>query len=154
MLLSQINYGMDTVAFSNTQALPAFNQKYGSFDEKLERYALPPYFLSLLNSLPTLGQVIGVVSGSYITRHYGRRASFYVMALWALLAATLLITAEKKEQVLVGRIVNYIYLGQELVTVPVFQAEIAPPRIRGLVIGTFQLGTIVRILDQWQDMSD
>jgi MFS family permease len=143
MMLSQINFGMDMVAFSNTQAMTPFNKKFGAYDEKLERYALPPYFLSLLNSLPYVGQVFGVVTGGWITRHYGRRPSFWVMSAWAIISAILLVTAQQKEQVLVGRVINYIYLGQELVTVPVFQAEIAPPKIRGMVIGTFQLGTMV-----------
>ena len=143
MMLSQINFGMDLVAFSNTQAMSAFNQKFGSYNAKLKRYAVEPYFLSLLNSLPYVGQVFGVITGGWIARHYGRRVSFWVMCVWAVVAAILLITAQQKEQVLVGRVINYIYLGQELVTVPVYQAEIAPAAIRGMTIGTFQLGTMV-----------
>ncbi|KIW10501.1 hypothetical protein PV08_11465 [Exophiala spinifera] len=143
MMLSQINFGMDLVAFANTQAMNAFNEKFGHYNPHLKRYAVDPYFLSLLNSLTYVGQVFGVITGGWITRRYGRRASFWVMSFWAILSAILLVTAEKKEQVLVGRILNYVYLGQELVTVPVFQAEIAPPEIRGMVIGTFQLGTMV-----------
>ncbi|KAJ9607528.1 hypothetical protein H2200_007606 [Cladophialophora chaetospira] len=143
MLMSQINFGMDLVAFSNTQAMSAFNKKFGSYNDKLHRYAVEPYFLSLLNSLTYVGQAFGVITGGWIARHYGRRASFWVMCVWAVVSAILLVTAQRKEQVLVGRILNYIYLGQELVTVPVYQAEIAPPKIRGMVVGTFQLGTMV-----------
>ncbi|KAJ9638738.1 hypothetical protein H2204_004214 [Knufia peltigerae] len=142
MMLSQINFGMDMVAFTNTQAMNAFNKKFGHYDAHLKRYAIDPYFLSLLNSLTYVGQVFGVLTGGWIARHHGRRASFWVMSFWAIVSAILLVTAQNKEQVLVGRILNYIYLGQELVTVPVFQAEIAPPKIRGMVIGTFQLGTM------------
>jgi MFS family permease len=145
MMLSQINFGMDLVAFSNTQAMNAFNEKFGHYDAKLERYAIDPYFLSLLNSLTYVGQAFGVITGGWIGRHYGRRVSFWVMCFWATLSAILLVTAQTKEQVLVGRIFNYVYLGQELVTVPVFQAEIAPPQIRGMIVGTFQLGTMVSV---------
>ncbi|OAP57385.1 hypothetical protein AYL99_08123 [Fonsecaea erecta] len=143
MMLSQINFGMDLVAFSNTQAMTSFNKKFGAYNAKLERYALDPYFLSLLNSLTYVGQAFGVITGGWIARRWGRRASFWVMSVWAVLSALLLVTAQNKEQVLIGRIFNYVYLGQELVTVPVFQAEIAPPKIRGMIIGTFQLGTMV-----------
>lgn len=143
MMLSQINFGMDLVGFANTQAMGPFNKKFGHYDADLKRYAIAPYFLSLLNSLTYVGQVFGVLFGGWIARHYGRRVSFWIMSLWAVVAAILLVTAQTKEQVLAGRIINYIYLGQELVTVPVFQAEIAPPEIRGMVIGTFQLGTMV-----------
>lgn len=143
MMLSQINFGMDLVAFANTQAMPAFNKRFGEYNPHLKRYAVEPYFLSLLNSLTYTGQLFGVITGGWIGRHYGRRVSFWVMCGWATVSAILLVTAQTKEQVLVGRILNYVYLGQELVTVPVYQAEICPPRIRGLTVGTYQLGTMV-----------
>ena len=145
MMLSQINFGMDLVAFSNTQAMDAFERRFGRYDARHERYTIEPYFLSLLNSLTYAGQVFGVLTGGWVVRHYGRRVSFWVMSFWAIVSAILLVTAQRKEQVLVGRVVNYIYLGQELVTVPIFQAEICPPKIRGMLVGTFQLGTMVRI---------
>ncbi|KIX08894.1 uncharacterized protein Z518_03551 [Rhinocladiella mackenziei CBS 650.93] len=80
MMLSQINFGMDMVAFANTQAMHPFNKKFGSYDESLERYALDPYFLSLLNSLTYVGQVFGVITGGWVARHYGRHPSFWVMS--------------------------------------------------------------------------
>lgn len=146
LMLSQINFGIDLVVFSNTQAMTPFERRFGRYDPKHERYAIEPYFLSLLNSLTYAGQVFGVLTGGWVVRHYGRRVSFWVMSFWAIVAAILLVTAQRKEQVLVGRIVNYIYLGQELVTVPIFQAEICPPKVRGMLVGTFQLGTMVCIV--------
>lgn len=38
-----------------------------------------------------------------------------------------------------GRILNYIYIGMELSTVPVYQSEIAPAAIRGFAVGSYQL---------------
>ena len=143
MMLSQINFGMDLAAFSNTQAMDAFTEKFGSINPKTGKYRIDPYFLSLLNSLTYIGQVFGVVTGGFINRRYGRRPAFFVMTGWAIVAAVLLVTAQNKEQILVGRIVNYIYLGQELVTIPVMQSEIVPPKIRGMVVGTYQLGVMV-----------
>lgn len=146
MMLSQINFGMDLAAFSNTQAMDAFTEKFGSINPKTGKYRIDPYFLSLLNSLTYIGQVFGVVTGGFINRRYGRRPAFFVMTGWAILAAVLLVTAQHKEQILLGRIINYIYLGQELVTIPVMQSEIVPPKIRGMVVGTYQLGVMVRIV--------
>lgn len=143
MMLSQINFGLDLVAFSNTQAMDAFEERFGQYNAKTGKYKIEPYFLSLLNSLTYIGQAFGVITGSFITRKYGRRVSFFVMGGWANIAAILLVSAQSKEQILVGRIINYIYLGQELVTVPIMQAEIVPPSIRGMVVGTYQLGTMV-----------
>lgn len=143
MMLSQINFGMDLAAFSNTQAMDAFQHKFGTLNPKTGKYRIDPYFLSLLNSLTYVGQVFGVVTGGFINRRYGRRPAFYVMTFWAVLSAILLVTAQHKEQVLAGRVINYVYLGQELVTIPVMQSEIVPPKIRGMVVGTYQLGVMV-----------
>lgn len=152
MMLSQINFGMDLAAFSNTQAMNAFTKKFGSVNPQNGKYRIDPYFLSLLNSLTYVGQVFGVVTGGFINRRFGRRPAFYVMTFWAVLSAILLVTAQHKEQVLAGRVINYIYLGQELVTIPVMQSEIVPPNIRGMVVGTYQLGVMVcRAMSAHQD---
>lgn len=147
MMLSQINFGMDLLAFANTQAMPAFNKTFGAYDAHLKRYAIEPSFLSLLNSLNYIAEIFGVLIGGWIGRRYGRRISFWVMCGWAFVSAVLLVTAQTKEQILAGRMINYVYLGQELVTVPVFQAEICPSEIRGMIVGTYQMGTVVSTLD-------
>ena len=51
---------------------------------------------------------------------------------WALVTATILVTSgvsENKWQILVGRVLNYIYIGMELSSVPVYQSEV----VRSLV---------------------
>lgn len=64
--------------------------------------------------------------------------AMFCMSLWAIMSATVLITATRKEQVLAGRILNYAYIGMELATCPPFQAEIVPAPIRGFAVGTYQ----------------
>lgn len=147
MMLSQINFGADVATFSSTQAMNAFAKRFGEYNPKTERYALNPVYLSLLNSLTYIGQVAGVIFGGWIGRKKGRKWSFYTMCFWALLSAALLVSAQSKAQLLIGRIINYIYIGQELATVPVMQSEIVPSHVRGLVVGTYQLGTMVRTMD-------
>ena len=144
LTICQINYGMDMTTFSATQAMTAFETQFGHhWDEKTQRYTIEPYFLSLLNSLTYIGQIFGVIMGGYISRHYGRRWSLWTMCGWAFIAAILLVTAQTKEQMLVGRIINYVFMGQELVTLPVMQSEIVPAHVRGFAVGTYQLGTMV-----------
>jgi len=143
ILLSQVNFGMDTTAFSTTQAMTNFEHKFGVYQPSLKRYALEPYFLSLLNSLTYIGQVSGLLMGSFIARRWGRRMSFFVMCIWAWIAAILLVTAQHREQILAGRILNFVYIGMELATVPVTQSELVPARVRGFVVGTYQLGVLV-----------
>jgi MFS transporter, SP family, sugar:H+ symporter len=142
-MLSQMNFGADVATFSATQAMTAFEQRFGELDPSTQTYALKPTYLSLLNSLTYIGQVFGVIFGGWIGRTRGRKWSFYTMCIWALLSATLLITAKSRGQMLAGRVINYIYIGQELATVPVMQSEIVPAHVRGLVVSTYQLGTML-----------
>lgn len=146
LMFSQVNYGMDLAAFSTTQAMDAFVQKFGVFDPVSKIYQIEPYFLSLLNSLTYIGQVAGVLLGGYISRRWGRRMSLYTMTFWAVLSAILLVTAQTKAQILIGRILNYVYLGQEITTIPVMQSEICTPNFRGYTVGTYQVGILVTLI--------
>lgn len=63
------------------------------------------------------------------------------MSIWALCTATILVTSginHNKWQLLLGRILNYVYIGMELSSVPVYQSEVVPAPIRGLAVGSYQ----------------
>lgn len=134
---------MDQAAFSNTQAMDAFIKKFGVYNATTQAYAIQPYFLSFLNSFTYIGFAFGLVTGSMISRRFGRRACMMSMCVWAIIGATILVTSQSRAQILVGRIIAYIYIGMELAVVPVFQAELVPAHIRGFVIGTYQSGLLV-----------
>ncbi|SPO01819.1 related to RGT2 - Sensor of high external glucose concentrations [Cephalotrichum gorgonifer] len=140
--LSQLNFGMDQGAFSGTQAMTSFEQKFGVWDEGKGKFVIEPYYLSLLNSLNYIGFAFGLVSGNLISRWWGRRRCMLVMCCWALVAAIILVTAQHRAQMLVGRIIAYVYIGMELALVPVLQSELVPARVRGFVVGTYQSGLL------------
>jgi MFS transporter, SP family, sugar:H+ symporter len=141
---SQVNFGMDQAAFSNTQAMPFFKRQFGKYDASVSAYIIEPYFLSLLNSLNYIGFAFGLVVGNLTSRRFGRRIAMFAMCWWALIAAIILITAQHREQMLAGRIVAYVYIGMELALVPILQSELVPHEVRGLVVGTYQSGLLVR----------
>uniref|UniRef100_A0A8H7TWM9 Major facilitator superfamily (MFS) profile domain-containing protein n=1 Tax=Bionectria ochroleuca TaxID=29856 RepID=A0A8H7TWM9_BIOOC len=143
LALSQINFGMDLKAFATTQAMPFFVQKFGTRNASTGSYAFEPYFLSLLNSLNYIGFAFGLVSGSFISRRFGRRVSLFTMCIWAIAAAIIILTAERREQILAGRVIAYIYIGMELAVIPVLQSELVPKHVRGFVVGTYQSGILV-----------
>ena len=105
IMLSQVNFGLDQAAFGATQAMTAFERRFGVYNEKLGRYHIEPYFLSLLNGLTYIGFAFGLVIGNIISRRWGRRMSMLVMCGWAIIAAVILVTAKGKEQMLAGRII-------------------------------------------------
>jgi MFS transporter, SP family, sugar:H+ symporter len=57
--ISQFNFGFDQTAFSTTQAMDAFVERFGKYDPETKAYEIEPYFLSLLNSLPYVGFALG-----------------------------------------------------------------------------------------------
>ncbi|KAJ3542365.1 hypothetical protein NM208_g3256 [Fusarium decemcellulare] len=140
--LSQLNFGMDQSAFSNTQAMPAFKQQFGTYDEATGTYVLETVFLSLLNSVPFVGFVFGLVVGNLTSRRFGRRIAMFLMCFWALLSAVLLITSKTPTQAITGRTIAYVYIGMELALVPVLQSELVPAEARGFVVGTYQSGLL------------
>ncbi|KAI3549094.1 sugar transporter [Colletotrichum filicis] len=137
--VSQFNYGFDNQAFTSTQAMDAFERQFGEYDDATRQWKIPTYFLSLLNSLNYIGFAAGLVIGSLTSARFGRRTTMIVMSVYALISATVVVTSTTKEQILVGRILNYVYIGFELAVVPVYQSEIVPAPVRGMVVGTYQL---------------
>jgi MFS transporter, SP family, sugar:H+ symporter len=140
--ISTFNYAFDQQGFNSTQAMDAFDKQFGHYSEEDETYVLDTYYLSLLNSLVYVGFAAGAWIGSIVSSHYGRRMTIFTMSLWALVTATLLVTSGvslNKWQLLVARVLNYIYIGMELSSVPVYMSEIVPAPIRGLMVGSYQL---------------
>ncbi|KAK3714968.1 hypothetical protein LTR37_007458 [Vermiconidia calcicola] len=140
--ISTFNYAFDQQGFNSTQAMDAFDREFGHYNPEKGVYELETYYLSLLNSLVYIGFAAGAWIGSLISSHYGRRMTIFCMSLWALVTATLLVTSgvsHNKWQLLVGRVLNYIYIGMELSSVPVYQSEVVPAPIRGLMVGSYQV---------------
>ncbi|GKZ39285.1 hypothetical protein AbraIFM66950_012229 [Aspergillus brasiliensis] len=141
--LSQLSYGFDNQGFATTQSMTAFEKQFGEYDTKTGSYAIPTYFLSLLNSLNYIGFAVGLVVGSLISNRYGRRVCMISMNCWALVTATIIVTSQTRGQILAARILNYAFVGMELAVVPVYQAEIVPAPVRGFAVGTYQLSVTV-----------
>ncbi|OLN95876.1 Hexose transporter HXT15 [Colletotrichum chlorophyti] len=140
--LSQMNFGMDQSAFSNTQAMTAFKRMFGQYNAKTGTYVLETVFLSLLNSVIFVGFVFGLVTGNLVSRRFGRRIAMFVMCFWAMLSAVVLLLSKTRTQAIVGRTIAYCYIGMELALVPVLQSELVPAEARGFVVGTYQSGLL------------
>ncbi|EFQ99026.1 hypothetical protein MGYG_02038 [Nannizzia gypsea CBS 118893] len=136
---SQVNFGFDQVAFSTTQAMDAFERRFGVQNQKTKKFALAPAYLSMLNALPYLGFLCGLFVGSSVSARWGRRMVMFTMSIHAMIMVPITVTSSSREQMLAARVLNYIYLGMELAVVPVFQAEIVPAQVRGAVVATYQL---------------
>lgn len=104
--VSQFNFGFDQQAYSNTQAMDHFERQFGTYSEKLGDWTIEPYELSLLNSLPYLGFVVGLLVGSEVSARFGRRMVMFVMSIYALCTAAITFSSRSFGQILAARILN------------------------------------------------
>lgn len=115
--------------------MDAFTRRFGYYDSDEQTWVLEPVYLSLLNSLTYIGFAWGLISGSTISKRFGRRMCMFTMCIWAIAGAAIMVTATSKAQLLAGRVIAYTYIGMELAVVPVTQSELVPASVRGFVSG-------------------
>ncbi|KAJ4326747.1 hypothetical protein N0V84_002867 [Fusarium piperis] len=98
---------------------------------------LEPQWLSFFNGFSIVGFACGVVVGNRLTDGFGRRFTVRVMCVWTMICTTILLTAQTSDQMLVGRALNYLYIGMELAVIPLYQAEITPLQARGAMVASY-----------------
>ncbi|CAG9998483.1 unnamed protein product [Clonostachys byssicola] len=141
--ISTFNYGFDNQAFATTQAMDHFQRQFGELDPATGDYSLPSSWLALFNSLMYLGFTAGVLIGGWVCDRFGRRWCMFSMSIYALGTATIAVTSNTREQIMAARVLNYVYVGMEMAVVPLYQSEIVPAPVRGLVVGTYQWSLII-----------
>ncbi|KAK7216998.1 hypothetical protein V2G26_005001 [Clonostachys chloroleuca] len=141
--LSSFNHGFDNQAFATTQAMDAFDKRFGEYDPIKKISYLPSTWLALFHSLNYIGFAAGVIIGSFVSARWGRRTCMFIMSIYAIGTATIAVTSTNKHHIMAARILNYIYVGMELAVVPAYQSEIVPALVRGFVVGTYQLALIL-----------
>ncbi|KAF9893027.1 hypothetical protein FE257_012438 [Aspergillus nanangensis] len=109
-----------------------------------------PNFLAYFNTTPTSsiigainstfsgGAAIGALQGGLTMDRFGRKFTIQMGACICLLGAVLQAAAKNLAMILVGRILAGWAVGLMSMSVPVYQAELAHPKRRGLIIGLAQ----------------
>ncbi|KAH7141279.1 hypothetical protein B0J13DRAFT_503559 [Dactylonectria estremocensis] len=137
LALSQFNFGFETSAFSNIQAMDHFILDFGT--EGPDGVAvLSSNWLSLFNGF----SVVGVILGNRLTEKYGRRFTVRFMCCWTIICTTVIITSRSRDQMMAGRALNYLYIGMELACIPLYQAEITPLQVRGAMVATYNTALV------------
>ncbi|KAF8910867.1 general substrate transporter [Mucidula mucida] len=84
------------------------------------------------------GCFFGAMLAGWACDKYGRKRSIQLGALFALWGCAMQCGANNVATLLVGRIIGGLAIGILSMTVPLYNTEIAPPRIRGFLVGLFQ----------------
>ncbi|VDB83133.1 unnamed protein product [Peniophora sp. CBMAI 1063] len=94
----------------------------------------------LIVGLLSIGTLIGALGGAPTADFFGRRRAMQMECLVFVVGVIIQITAEHSwVQVAVGRLISGFGVGALSAAVPMYQAETAPPQIRGTMTATYQL---------------
>jgi len=109
-------------------------------------YALTPRQLGLTVSMALIGTVIGAMSAGIPGQKYGARETLRVLAVFYVLSALGCAFAWNWDSLLLARFLGGLGIGGSSVLGPVYIAELAPARIRGRLVGMFQINIVIGIL--------
>jgi len=109
-------------------------------------YSLSPKELGFTVSIALLGTVIGSLVTGGIGQKYGGRRVLRLMAALYIVSALGCAFAWSWPVLLIARFLGGLGIGGSSVLGPVYIAELAPAKLRGRLVGTFQINIVVGIL--------
>ncbi|PYI12529.1 quinate permease [Aspergillus sclerotiicarbonarius CBS 121057] len=99
-----------------------------------------------LTSILQLGGWIGALSAGVLCEIFSRKHTIFGGALWVVLGSYLTAGARNAGFLYAGRFFTGIGVGTLSATGPLYNAELAPPEIRGLLVAMQQLATTIGIM--------
>ena len=87
---------------------------------------------SVVNAIYTLGGLIGALSSGPLSTHRGRLLTMRITTIFFITGPLLSSLAPSITVMALGRVISGIGAGAALVVVPIYIAEVAPPKSKGL----------------------
>ncbi|KAK4997292.1 hypothetical protein LTR66_003267 [Elasticomyces elasticus] len=132
--------GYDSAFIGTTLALPSFTKEFGFAAMTAEHLALvKANIVSVYQAGAFFGSLFAYVSAYFL----GRRKSLWVFAVIFMLGAGLMLGANGARGlglILGGRMLAGIGVGGCSMIVPIYISEIAPPAVRGRLVGIYEAG--------------
>jgi sugar porter (SP) family MFS transporter len=118
----------------------------GTTQQLTQVFHLTPNELGWTVSIALLGTIIGAMSAGVLGDHLGGRESLRILAAFYIISALGCAFAWNWPSLLVFRFIGGLGIGGSSVLGPVYIAEIAPAKWRGMLVGSFQINIVVGIL--------
>ncbi|KAM4055744.1 major facilitator superfamily protein [Hirsutella rhossiliensis] len=132
-------FGYDTGQISGFLEMDDFKQRFGETNAQGEKF-FGNVRSGLIVALLSIGTLIGALVGAPMADRFGRRASISLWALVVSVGFVVQIAADRAwYQVMIGRFIAGLGVGGLSLLVPMYQAETAPPWIRGAMVCAYQL---------------
>lgn len=118
----------------------------GTTQQLTQVFHLTPNELGWTVSIALLGTIIGAMFAGILGDHLGGREALRILALFYTISALGCAFAWNWPSLLIFRFIGGLGIGGSSVLGPVYIAEIAPARWRGLLVGSFQINIVIGIL--------
>ncbi|KAI1157968.1 hexose transporter [Nemania serpens] len=132
-------FGYDTGQISGFLEMPDFQRRFGEASDN-GTYSFTPVRSGVIVGLLSIGTLIGALAAAPIADKIGRRFS---VSFWCVVVSVGFIIQIASEnayaQIVVGRFIAGLGVGALSLLVPMYQAETAPPWIRGALVCAYQL---------------
>ncbi|KAJ4353526.1 uncharacterized protein N0V89_005256 [Didymosphaeria variabile] len=137
--MSALAMGYDTAVIGGTMALQSFIRDFGWEDVSTgTRNTIQANIVSTFQA----GCFFGALLTFPIAEKFGRKRTVMLAGLVFLLGAALQTAAEGNLNLIYGgRAIAGLGIGASSLTVPVYIAEVAPPSIRGRLVGIFEIAS-------------
>jgi SP family arabinose:H+ symporter-like MFS transporter len=115
----------------------------GTVDALRSHFQLGPLGLGLVVGSALIGCVIGAATAGKLTDELGRRAVLALSAFLFLISSICCYLAATITELIAARLVGGLGVGVASLLVPVYIAELAPPRSRGALVSLNQVAILV-----------
>ncbi len=109
-------------------------------------YGLSPSQLGLTVAMALIGTIVGAMSAGIPGQKWGGRETLRVLAVFYVLSALGCAFAWNWYALLAARFIGGLGIGGSSVLGPVYIAELAPAKMRGRLVGLFQINIVIGIL--------
>src|ERR1700719_417050 len=110
------------------------------------KFGLTPRQLGLTVAMALIGTIICAMSAGIPGQRWGGRETLRVLAIFYVLSALGCAFAANWPMLLIARFIGSVGIGGSSVLGPVYIAELAPAKLRGRLVGLFQINIVLGIL--------
>ncbi len=108
-------------------------------------YGLTDWTLGVTVTMALAGTIIGAMSSGIPGQRWGGRETLRVLAVFYVLSALGCAFAWNWPSLLIARLIGGLGIGGSSVLGPVYIAELAPAKLRGRLVGLFQINVSLRV---------
>jgi len=118
----------------------------GTTQQLTEVFHLTPITLGMTVFIGLVGTVIGALGSGILGQRIGGRESLRIMAILYTISALGSAFAWNWDVLMIARLIGGLGIGGSSVLGPVYIAELAPAKLRGRMVGLFQINVVLGIL--------